>query len=198
MRGTMWLLTLACGLMLSTSGCCGYNCGRGCGCDTCDGGCGPVYGSRAPLRERGCDDCGTCDNCRGGCDACRDPEYRVPRCDTCGECSNDCGGGCQRNFCFHPFRWIGRLFWTDTYCGPRCGGNEACDECESCGHHAYPAGHDPEYRAPRCATCNHGQMYDDGQMSPADGNVAPGNSPAQPTPAPQTSRRANQSAQQYN
>ena len=49
MRGTMWLMALGCGLLLSSSGCCGFlqngGCGRGCGCDscgTCDGECGPV------------------------------------------------------------------------------------------------------------------------------------------------------------
>ena len=56
MRGSMWLLVLSCGLMLSTSGCCGYGrCGRGCGCDSCgpcDGNCGPVYGCHQPVRQR--------------------------------------------------------------------------------------------------------------------------------------------------
>src|SRR5208283_1513673 len=100
MRGSMWLMALGCGLLLSSSGCCGFlqngGCGRGCGCETCgtcEGECGPA---RSPRRERVCaDDCGGCATCgsRGGCNTCG------PRggCNTCGECGDDCGNCCQRN-----------------------------------------------------------------------------------------------------
>ena len=117
MRGSMWLLTLGCGLMLSASGCCGGymhgGCG-GCGCDTCCDS-GPIYGRR-PVAQRGCgDDCGTCQD---NCDSC---------CDTCDGC-------CQRNFCFHPLRWLGNALFVNTWCGPRCGSGYCggCGESSGC------------------------------------------------------------------
>ncbi len=189
MRGSRWLLALGCGLMLSASGCCGYQCGGGCGCDTCGtcgNNCGPVY--RQPVRQAACgDDC--CGQCQNGCDQCG--------------CDDGC---CQRNFCFHPFRWIGGLFWTNTWCGSRCGG---CDSCGN-GGDGYDGGYESQgsmgYSSnspgrPGCKNCNRGgPAYDGGDMSaPTDGEMMQGDASPGPTPAPppKTSRRIYPSTQ-YN
>jgi len=189
MRGSIGWLALGCVLALSMSGCCGGMNGGGCGCGynaCCDGG--PVYGANRPVSRQGCgDECGTC---RDGCDP----------------CGNDC---CQRNFCFHPFRWIGRLFWADTYCGSGCGGcGESCDSCNSCGGTPAAAGHYSNSTGgyssggystgrPGCKNCNRGQGAYDGEMSaPADGEVIEDNASPEPTPAPppKTSRRTTRPA----
>ncbi len=195
MRGSIWLLALGCGLMLSASGCCG-NMGGSCGqcCNTC-GGCdgGPVY--HRPVRQTCGDDCGSCGGCREGCDPCCDP------------CGGDC---CQRNFCFHPLRSLGRLLFIDSWCGPRCGGG-CGDDCGSCGggcggSAAGPAmGGQYGYSAPRpgCKNCNRGgESYDSANMSSApDGEVMEGEASPEPTPAPaapKTSRRQPRQTPQYN
>ena len=180
MRGTRWLLALGCGLMLSASGCCGYM--NGCGCDTCGacGECGPV--ARRPLRQANCgEDC--CGPTRAACDTCG-----------CDDCS-----GCQRNFCFHPLRWLGGIFYCNTWNGGRCG----CDGCnggnyeggyQSPGSYGYSSGQ------PGCKNCNRGGPAYDGESSaPPDGQVVPGAATPQPTPAPppKTSRRIYPSTQ-YN
>lgn len=150
MRGSNWLLALGCGLLLSASGCCGYQCGGGCGggcneCGTCAGG-GPIYGRR-PLSQAAC-----------GEDCCSGP------CDNCG-----CDDGCQRNFCFHPFRWIGGLFYSNTWCGS-CGGGCGCGNgCDggyaSQGAGGYSGGSSGGYSEgysgyasgrPGCKNCNRG------------------------------------------
>ena len=76
---------------------------------------------------------------------------------SCGECGDDCGACCQRNFCFHPLRWIGSLFYAGTWCGPSCG-NTYWGE----GISDPPACHEPCNRGGQwtgrsgCASCNHG------------------------------------------
>ena len=195
MRGSNWLLALGCGLLLSASGCCGYQCGGGCGggcneCGTCAGG-GPIYGRR-PLSQAAC-----------GEDCCSGP------CDNCG-----CDDGCQRNFCFHPFRWIGGLFYSNTWCGS-CGGGCGCGNgCDggyaSQGAGGYSGGSSGGYSEgysgyasgrPGCKNCNRGvPAYDGGDMSAApDGEVMQGEASPSPTPAPppKTSRRIYPSTQ-YN
>jgi hypothetical protein len=189
MRGSMWLLALGCGLMLSSSGCCGGMGGCGRGCNSCGDCCdsGPVY--RRPARQSCGDDCGNC----GGCQ------------DSCDPCCNDC---CQRNFCFHPFRALGRLLFIDSWCGPRCGGccGDPCDSCGGSGSAPTMGGQYGGYSSgrPGCKSCNHGSTaYDSGEMSgPADGEVMEGGSSQEPTPAPQTtnktSRRPSRQSTQYN
>jgi len=179
MRGTMWLMTLGCGILLS-SGCCGFlangSCGGGCGCqrcNSCDGDCGPACGPvRRPYRERAsADDCGDCGNCgaRG----------------SCGQCDNECGSCCQQNFCFHPLRWIGSLFYCGTYCGPSCGNTYWCE-----GINDPPACHEPCNRGGQwtghtgCASCNHGGMHESGEVSPVLEGAPLQDDPLQePTPA---------------
>jgi hypothetical protein len=180
MRGSMWLLALGCGLMLSASGCCGYSQYSGCGsgdmCGAYDGGCGPVRGHR-PVRQAACgDECGT-------------------SCDSCDSCCDDC---CQRNFCFHPLRWLGRLVWAGTWCGQRCG--ETCDSCGGCD--AAPEDHYGGYTSgrPGCKNCNHGSPAYENEMSSApDGAVIQDSASPEPTPAPppKTSRRTSRPAPAY-
>jgi hypothetical protein len=188
----MWLLALGCGLLLTASGCCGYSHGCGCGsdmCGACGNDCGPIYRQR-PLVQRGCgDDCDSCAPCRGGCNS------------SCGGCDSCCDDGCQRNFCFHPFRWVGNLFCADSWCGPRCGG-ETCGGCDGSGAEL---GGQYGYTAPRrgCSNCNHGgAAYDGGDMSAApDGEVMQGEASPEPTPAPassKTSRRPSRQTPEYN
>jgi hypothetical protein len=167
MRGMKWLVVLGFGILLSSSGCCGFlqngGCGRSCGCNTCEtcgNDCGPVH---RPYRERVVaeDGCG-CNSC-GARTAC-------PSCGSCGECSDDC---CQRNFCFHPLRAIGRLFTVSTWCGQGCG--NSCETCNQCGAKAHRSG---------CTNCGHGgneggEMME-GEMQ-GDPNMVP--TPATPTPA---------------
>jgi len=131
MRGTMWLTALGFAILLSSSGCCGFLQNGGCGCQSCgrcDGDSGPA---RRPYRERIYGDDGSqSSNC--------------PTCGSCGQCGDDCGSCCQRNFCFHPLRWIGGLFSSCTWCGPSCcnvyGGEmisdppDCCDPCNRAGH----------------------------------------------------------------
>jgi hypothetical protein len=188
MRGAMWLTALGCAILLSSSGCCGFlrdgGCGRGCGdsCGGCEGDCGPV---RHPLRERVySDDCGECSNC-GARTACGS-------CGSCSECGDECGSCCQRNFCFHPFRWIGRLFYCGTWCGPSCGGTywgesvsdppDCSDPCTRGGHWTGRTG---------CANCNHGATHDSGEMSPAsDGPTVQEDGVLEPAPPLKTPTKA--------
>ena len=68
MRGTMWLAALGCGILLSSSGCCGFlqngGCGRGCGYQSsgaCDGDCptcGPAGGRQRIYGNYDCSTCG--------------------------------------------------------------------------------------------------------------------------------------------
>jgi hypothetical protein len=189
MRGSLWLLALGCGLMLSASGCCGYMGGCGhCG-DTC-GGCGggPVY--HRPVRQACGDDCGSCGPCQNDCDPC-------------------CGNCCQRNFCFHPFRALSRLLFVDSWCGSRCGGCGSCgDTCDSCGSGGSAPSMGGQYgytSAPRpgCKNCNRGgNSYENAEMSSApDGDVMEGDASPEPTPAPtttKTSRRPSRQTPAYN
>ena len=92
--------------------------------------------------------------------------------------TNDCGGCCQRNFCFHPLGWIGSLFYCGTWCGPSCG-NTYWGE----GISDPPACHEPCSRGGQwtghggCASCNHGGMHESGDMSPVmDGAELPARS----------------------
>ena len=194
MRGSAWLLALGCGLMLSASGCCGNMNGCGCGgntCGDCGGECGPGY--RRPLRQANC-----------GEDCCG-PTRNV--CDSCG-CDN-CNGCCERNFCFHPLRWLGSAFWSNTYSGGCCGGGSGCDGGCGCsgGDGGYYDGGSTSQGSsgyttgrPGCKNCNRGGSSYDGEMSaPADGEMVPGGATPQPTPAPppKTSRRIYPSTQ-YN
>jgi len=154
MRGTMWLTALGCGILLSSSGCCGFLREGVCGCQSCgqsDGDCGQV---RRPYRERiyGDDGC-QCSSCRNNA--------------SCNECADECGSCCQRNFCFHPLRWIGGLFYAGTWCGPSCCGfyrgeviddpADCCDPCDRVGRWTGRGG---------CATCNHGGVQESGDLSP--------------------------------
>ena len=130
---------LGCGILLSSSGCCGFlgnGCGGGgCGCRACDSDCGSACACRRPVRQQSCDDdCGSCgpsSNC-GGC-----------RCKmrTCGNSCDCCGSCCERNFCFHPFRWLGNLFCRDTWCGPTCGCGCGCGEGSAPGESYGGGGH---------------------------------------------------------
>ncbi len=185
MRGTMWLMALGCGILLSTSGCCGFpgegNCGRGCGCGSysrCEGDCGPTCGpARRAYRERvEGDDCGGCSTCgaRAACGG------------QCSACGDECGSSCQRNFCFHPLRALGKLFYAGTWCGPCCG-NTYWGECIS----DPPACHDPcsrdghyASRSGGCASCNRGGMHEGGEMSTIPEGATLQDEPAmEPTPA---------------
>jgi hypothetical protein len=195
MRGMMWLMALGGGIMLSSSGCCGFlrdgSCGRGCGCESCggcEGDCGQIYGPVRHPRRVYADDCGECASCgtHAHCGAC----------ESCGECGDECGGCCQRNFCFHPLRWFGKLFYAGTWCGPCCG-NTYWGECvndppachEPCNHDGHWTGRSG------CSSCNHGGMQESGNMSPSP-DAGPGqDEPSmQPTPAvsarPKATRRA--------
>lgn len=179
MRGTMWLMALGCGILLSSSGCCGFlrqgDCGRGCGCESCrpcDGDCGPTCGPvRRPVRQRIYSDDG--DGCGSG--SC---------CPSCGKCCDECC--CQRNFCFHPLRWIGSLFYCGTWCGPCCGSTywgegisdppDCHDPCNRNGHWTGRSG---------CASCNHGGGYQESDVSPVpDGATLQDDPVLEPTPAP--------------
>lgn len=199
MRGTMWLIALGCGILLSSSGCCGFMghgcCGRGGGCESCDsceGDCGPTCGpARRVHRERVCaDDCGECGAC--------------PHCGVrhgCGECGDECGGGCcQSNFCIHPFRWIGRLFYAGTWCGPSCGGGywgEAISDPPACHE---PCSHDGHWTGHAgCASCNHGGGYETNNMSPVPEGAPVQDDPAlEPTPAPKPAMKATRRTPSYN
>ena len=175
MRGMMWLAALGCGILLSSSGCCGFlgnGCGgRGCGCRACDSDCGSACGAcRRPVRQQPCDDdCGSCgprSNC--GC----------AKCDTCGNSCDCCSSCCERNFCFHPFRWLGNLFCRDTWCGPTCGCGCGCGEGSAPGESYGGGGHGG------CASCNHGGEYEGEGMSPAPAAMPLQDDPSlQPTPA---------------
>ncbi len=192
MRGTMWLMALGGGLLLSSSGCCGFlrdgRCGQGCGCegcDRCDGDCGPTCGpvGRPHRQHIYGDDGGRCGDCGN-----------------CGSCCDECGTCCQRNFCFHPFRWIGSLFYAGTWCGPSCGNTywgEGISDPPDC--------HDPCNRTGQwtgrggCANCNHGGGYQGGgyqggdMSSLPDGATIQDDPPLEPTPAlapPKATRRA--------
>ena len=91
------------------------NCGRGCGCESCspsDGDCGPTCGSAPSSAPR------TTHLFRRRLQL---RHVRAARGTSCGACGDDCGSCCQSNFCIHPFRWIGNLFYAGTWCGPRCG-----------------------------------------------------------------------------
>jgi hypothetical protein len=207
MRGTMWLIALGCGILLSSSGCCGFLghgcCGGGCGCESCgpcEGDCGPACGPvRRPFRERVCaDDCGGCGSCgpRGGCGACGG----CGGCGSCGGCCDECGGCCQGNFCFHPLRWLGGLFYTENWCGNGCCGEAICDQpgchepCDHCGHWTGPGG---------CASCNHGGayeggVYEDGEMSRVPNRAPLRDSPVMvPTPAGKAPAKATRLAPTY-
>jgi len=191
MRGTMWLIALGCGILLSSSGCCGFlgsgRCGRGCGsesCGRCEDDCGPTCGPvRRPYRERAeSDDCGECDTCGART--------------SCGRCGDCCGSCCQTNFCFHPFRWIGSLFYCGTWCGPSCG-----DTYWGEGISDPPACHEPCNRSGQwtghggCASCNRGGGYEGGDVSPAPDGVPVENDPAlEPTPAPKSPTKATRRA----
>ena len=184
MRGMMWLTALGCGILLSSSGCCGFLgsgcCGRGCGyecCSRCEGDYGPTCGPvRRPCRERiYSDDCGGCSTCG-------------PRssCGECGECGDGCCGCCcQRNFCFHPLRWIGNLFCCGTWCGPSCGHTywgEAISDPPACNEPCNRNGHWIGHGG--CASCNRGGGYQEGEMSPVpEGTPLPVDPPLEPTPA---------------
>ncbi|MGA2256439.1 MAG: hypothetical protein ABSG53_17460 [Thermoguttaceae bacterium] len=174
MRGTMWLIALGCGILLSSSGCCGFLQNGGCGCQSCgqcEGDCGSTYGPvRRPYRERiyG-DDCGECSSC--------------------GQCSDECGGCCQRNFCFHPLRWIGGLFNSCTWCGPSCCNtyrgecvSDPPDSCEPCNRDGHWTGRSG------CANCNHrgtgGIHESDGMSSIPDDATLQDDPVMEPTPAP--------------
>jgi hypothetical protein len=188
MRGTMWLVSLGCAILVSSSGCCGFlrdgGCGRGCGYDSC-ADCGPTCGPIGhPLRQRACADDG--DDCSTS-----------GRCATCGSCGDDCGGCCQRNFCFHPLRWIGRLFYCGTWCGPSCDGtywgeavSDPPDCCEPCTRGAHWTGRTG------CANCNHGATHESGGETPMlggqsvedDGAMEPVPTPAAKAPTKATRR----------
>ena len=119
MRGMMWLMALGGGILLSSSGCCGFL-GRGC----CGGGCDCESCGRCQA------DCGpTCGQVRHPCENKFTPTTAKDAV-TAGHARVVWGvvsatrmrhGCCQRNFCFHPLRWIGRLFYCGTWCGPSCG-----------------------------------------------------------------------------
>ena len=172
MRGTMWLMALGCGILLSSSGCCGFLRDGGCGCQSCggcEGDCGPVH---RPYRERVYGDAG------GECSSCG------PR-STCSDCGDECGSCCQRNFCFHPLRWIGGLFYAGTWCGPGCGNacrsetiNDPPDGCEPCNRAGHWTGRSG------CASCNHGggQESSDASQIP-DGATLQDDPVMEPTPA---------------
>ncbi|MGO9109094.1 MAG: hypothetical protein ACLP9L_07675 [Thermoguttaceae bacterium] len=189
MRGTIWLTALGCGILLSSSGCCGFLRDGGCGCESCgrcEDGCGPTCGPvRRPHRERiyG-DDCGECSNCGARVSSGGDGN--------CNACGDECGGCCQRNFCFQPLRWVGRLFYADTWCGPSCGNTywgEAISDPPDC--------HDPCNRRGQwtgrggCASCNRGGMHESGEMSPVpDGAPLQDEPVMEPTPAPKAPTKA--------
>jgi hypothetical protein len=145
------------------------------------------------------DDCGECGNCgecgsgrvaRGNCGECGNCGARGG----CGECCDD-GCCCQRNFCFHPLRWIGRLFYCGTWCGPSCGNTywgeavsdppDCCDPCSRDGHWTGRRG---------CAQCNHGGMQESDDMTPLPDGAAlqddPGMQPTLAPPATKATRRA--------
>ncbi len=209
MRGTMWLMALGCGILLSSSGCCGFlrdgGCGRGCGCESCgpcDGDCGPTCGPvHRPYRERiHGDDCGQCGaSCGPIHRPCRERIYGDD-CGECGGCGNECGPCCQRNFCFHPLRWIGSLFYAGTWCGPCCGNtywgegiSDPPDCHDPCNHGGHWTGHGG------CASCNHGGEPEGDDFSPgADGVPLPGDPVMEPTLAPKAPTSATQRAPAYN
>jgi len=204
MRGTMWLMALGCGILLSSSGCCGFlgngGYGRGCCCDNCGGcqsDCGPTCGPirRALAQPAPADDCGGCASCGTG------HSLAGPGCGNCnsrGDCCSPCGDCCQNNFCFHPLRWLGNWFCSNTWCGPCCGGCGCCGEapdcCEPCNRNGQWVGRGG------CAGCNHGAGYDGGD--PQTGAPLPGTDGAplqddpsgQPTPAPAPPAKASQRA----
>jgi hypothetical protein len=173
----MWLMALGCGILLSSSGCCGFlrngSCGQGSGYESCGrsyGDCGPTCGPvDRPYRQR------IYGNNGGGCNACGD----------------ECGSSCQSNFCFHPFQWIGKLFYAGTWCGPSCRNTywgevvsdpPACREpCNCNGQYTGRSG---------CASCNRGAaMQESGDMSPyPTGTMLPDD--PEPIPAPQTPTKA--------
>jgi len=187
---------------MSTVGCCGMG-GRSCGgygqynscntCDTCDDECPPARRprARAACDSYACDSCGP--TCGGG--ACGG-----------GSCCDPCGGY-HCTYCFHPFRWVGKLFCVGTWCGP-CSGGRYCGEAfsEPCGCDARTCGggcgcgHDGGYMSgpshQGCSSCQrHGEEMDseDGAEYVPAGEASPS-----PTPAPppnKASRRQN--ADQY-
>ena len=167
MRGSMWLMALGCGILLSSSGCCGFlrdgGCGRGCGyesCGSCESDCGPACGPiRRPSRQR---------------------IYG----DDCSECG-ECGSCCQRNFCFHPLRSIGKLFSWGTWCGLNCGnscGGESSDGCESCSHGG------PWTGRGGCTSCNHGGVHESSDISPVQDDPVMEPTPAVKAPTKATRR----------
>ncbi len=180
MRGTMWLAALGCGILLS-SGCCGFlqngGCGRGCGYQSsgsCDGDCPTCGPAGGPVRQRiyGNHDCSTCGDGQ-----------------SCGESRGSC---CQSNFCIHPFRWIGSLFYAGTWCGPSCG-NTYWGEAVS----DPPACHDPCNRNGQwtgrsgCASCNQGGMRASGNMPAVpEGAMLEDDPQPEPTLAPQAPTKA--------
>ena len=190
MRGTLWLIALGCGILMS-SGCCGFlgrgGCGRGCGgqsCGQCDDDCGPtcgpVYGvHRERIYSDDCGECGVCPTCGGR--------------HACDECGGECGRCCQSNFCFHPFRWIGRLFYCGTWCGPSCGEmywGEGISDPPACHEPCDRDGHWTGHKG--CASCNRGGRggeYEGGEMSPVP-EGAPVQDDLEPVPAPKTPTKA--------
>lgn len=145
------LLSLACGLLAVTSGCC---------CGFCRG---PLFGQPSNMCASGpCDtECGSAcgATCGPACGPVRQRVYAArtcgPACSDCGDCSGGCGVGCESGgpcpscgarggcCCFTPLRWIARLFCCPTWCGPNggtyCG--EFCndppdywDPCDDCGN----------------------------------------------------------------
>ena len=52
MRGTMWLMALGCGILLSSSGCCGFLRNGGCGADAAAKAAARVMATAARLADR--------------------------------------------------------------------------------------------------------------------------------------------------
>lgn len=236
MRGTMWLLALSCGIVFSSSGCCGFlgrgGCGGGCGCESCarcDDDCCPTCGTARHSRRQRVDsddgdEGGTCSRggacgARANCGECGDECGTCSTCGTrksCGECGDECGTCCHSNFCFHPFRWIGKLFYSGTWCGPSCGdtywgegisdppachdpcncnghwtGNGGCASCNHEGGYEGSEGYSTGSTGRRgCASCNRGGGYQGGD-APSAAEAAPADDDAglEPTPAPKAAAK---------
>ncbi len=181
LKTRLMFLCLGCGLVLTSLGCCGTGCGRGyarsSGCETC-GGCedecsscggsghGPIYG------HRGCNECESCGECGRSCGSC-----------------DSCNKGC---FNFHPFRWVGRLFWVGNWCGSSCGGGcgeSSCNGSSGCDH----CGNEGEPAHEGCASCNRGMAHrDSGRSIYSDSNDVSDEQAASPTPAPRQPHKASQ------
>lgn len=179
MARRMILLSLGCGLLILTAGCCGpwggpygpYRTFRGGGWEP---GCGPVRGAiRGPVY----DDCGPgCGPSVADCEPACGPDSG-PACGSCEPCGPSYYWG--RNYGFRPLRWLGALFTCPAWCGPSCGPAywgewhsdppDCWDPCDGCGNWTGPS--TPYY----------------GSTGPANG-VPPG-AELTPTPAPQPAER---------